>query len=100
VKRVECTGMVGKYPTPKGLLMFWDTGRQITPVQLAEMFALQHSVFQTTGKQRQDAFNKIMSKATEMAQQVNVWPEGYAALTEDGRIFVTEPWFNEKEEDD
>lgn len=100
MKKVECIGMVGKYPTPKGLLMFWDTGRAVTPVQLAEMYALQHSVFQATGKQREEAINKIYAKATELANQVNVWPVGFAALVDDGRIFVSEPWFNEKEEGD
>jgi len=80
MKRVECVGIVGKYPTPKGLLMFWDTGRNINPVQLAEFLGLQHSVFQATGKQREEAIRRIQAKATEMANQVNVWPVGYAAL--------------------
>lgn len=89
--------MVGKYPTPKGLIMFWDTGRKINLEQLNRARALQYASFYATGKIKVDARNKIYNLATDIAHEVNVWPEGYAALTDDGRIFVSEPWFNEKE---
>ena len=86
--KVQCVGMVGKYPTPKGLLMFYDTGRCLTPVDLAEALALQHSFFQ-----------KLYKFMNEIAHKVDVYPIGQAALADDGRIFVTEPWFESKEID-
>ncbi len=97
MKRVDCIGMVGKFPTPKGLLMFWDTGRTIAPVQLAELLALQHSVFNATGETRKEAWGKVASLMREVAHQANVYPTGQAAVADDGRILVTEPWFSEKE---
>ena len=97
MKRVDCIGMVGRLETPKGLLMFWDTGKAITPIQFAEILALQHSVFSATGKAQQDAVDKIFKLTTEIIHQVNVWPVGQGALADDGRILVTEPWYEEKE---
>ena len=96
MKKVECVGMVGKYPTPKGLVMFYDTGRSVTPVMLAEIIALQHSFYQLPESKRGDVTEKLIKKAKELAQQVNVYPAGFAALADDGRILVTEPWFEEK----
>ena len=95
-KRVDCIGMVGKLPTPKGFLMFWDTGKVTTPVQLAEVLALQHSVFSATGKAKQEAADRTWKLITEIAYQVNVWPAGKAALADDGRILVTEPYYYEE----
>ena len=97
MKRVDCVGMIGKFPTPKGLLMFWDTGKSMTPVQLAESLALQHSVFGATGEKRKEAIKKISNLIIEIAHQVNVYPIGQAALADDGRILVTEPYYDEKE---
>jgi len=97
MKRVECIGKVDVGNAP---MAFWDTGRLVTPVQLAEVMALQHSAFFACGKTRQEAMKKIYEKATEIAHQVNVYPVGKAALADDGRILVTEPYFNEKEAGD
>lgn len=95
--KVDCVGMVGKLPTPKGLLMFWDTGKSISPLQLAEIIALQHSVFSATGKSQKEAWGKVTELMTKITQETNVYPVGQAALADDGRILVTEPWFESKE---
>ena len=97
MKRVDCVGMVGKYPTPKGSVMFYDTGRTVSPVDLAEALALQHSAFTGSGASKEEAKKKAYKFVEEIAKKVNVYPVGYAALTDDGRILVTEPWFESKE---
>jgi len=97
VKRVECVGMVGKFPTPKGLVTFYDTGKSVSPVELVEALALQHSAFTGTPASKEQAGKKAYKFIEEIAQKVNVYPVGYAALTDDGRILVTEPWFESKE---
>ncbi len=97
---MQCVGMVGKLPTPKGSTMFYDTGRQITPVQLAEVLALQHSVSNSNGETRERAILKIIETMTKVANEVNVYPVGQAALAGDGRILVTEPWFESYENQD
>lgn len=89
--------MVGKFQTPDGLLMFWDTGRSVTPVQLAEALALQLSAFSGTRNERREAAREAAKFVNKIAQQVNVYPVGKAALAGDGRILVTEPWFEEKD---
>lgn len=96
MERIECQGMVGKYPTPKGLMMFYDTGRCLTPVELAEALALQHSFF-SDGVNEEKVSRKSYEFMNEVAHKVNVYPVGFAALADDGRIFVTEPWFESKE---
>ncbi len=97
MKRVNCVGMVGRYPTPKGSLMFWDTGKSITPVQLVEALALQHSISNATGRAKKEAIGKAYELIMEVVNQTNVYPIGQAALDGDGRILVTEPFYEEKE---
>ncbi|GAI05718.1 unnamed protein product, partial [marine sediment metagenome] len=74
------------------------TGKSITPVQLAESLALQHSVFSATGEERKEAIKKTSNLIIEIAHQVNVYPVGQAALADDGRILVSEPYYDEKED--
>lgn len=104
MKRVDCVGMVGKYPTPKGLVMFWDTGKSVSPVQLAESQAIQHAVYNSSNKDRTRAMEKAGKIVMELARAANVYPEGFAVLADDGRMLVTEPWYfeeeSEKREDD
>ena len=97
MKRVECIGIVGKFPTPKGAQTFYDTGRKVSAVDVAEALTLQHSYFGGIGKQ-EDTTKQLYDFATRMAKKVNVYPIGYAALAEDGRILVTEPWFEAKDD--
>ncbi len=94
--KVDCVGMVGKFPTPKGLVMFYDTGRCLSPIELAEALALQHSYF-SEGINSKDVSKKLYDFINGVAHKVNVFPVGQAALADDGRIFVTEPWFKSKE---
>jgi hypothetical protein len=95
MRRVDCLGIVGKLPTPKGLRTFWDTGRRISAVEVAEAITLQHSYFLGVGEQK-NTTNQLYDFATRIATKANVYPVGYAALADDGRILVTEPWFEEK----
>jgi hypothetical protein len=100
MKRVECKGMVGKYPNPKGkgMIAFYDTGVSIPPEDVAEAITLQHlAFFATTAAARQQAMEKVVEFTKAMAKKVNVYPKGMAALAEDGRILVTEPYFESKE---
>lgn len=97
MKRVECLGIVGKFPTPKGMKTFYDTGRKVSAVDVAEAITLQHSYFAGIGGQEETA-KQLYGFATQMAKKANVYPIGYAALAEDGRILVTEPWFEVKED--
>lgn len=96
MRRVDCIGMVGKFPTPKGLVMFWDTGRLVSPVDFAEIIALQHSAFSGSRNNRRRAMAQVYNHVSRIAHEVNVWPIGIAAVADDGRILVTEPWFEEK----
>lgn len=84
--------MVGKLPTPKGLVMFYDTGRCLSPVQLTEALALQHSFF-SNGVDKEKATEEINNFINGIIQKVGVYPVGQAALADDGRILVSEPWF-------
>ena len=97
MRRVDCIGMVGKLPTPKGKKMFWDTGRSVTPVQLAELLALRHSYFSSTAEEIKEITSKIYSLMRELAEGINVYPIGFAGIADDGRVLVTEPWFEEKD---
>ncbi|HUV52910.1 MAG TPA: hypothetical protein VMW64_07530 [Dehalococcoidia bacterium] len=97
MKRIECIGIVGKFPTPKGLVTFYDTGISVSAVEVAEAMALQHAVFNATGEAQKIAIEKVKQFTIEIAQKVNVYPKGYAAFADDGRILVTEPWFESKE---
>ncbi len=93
MRRVECIGKVDVGNAP---MAFWDTGRRVTPIQLAEITALQYTAFFACGhKLREEARRRIWEKANEIAHQVNVYPVGKAALSDDGRILVTEPYFHE-----
>lgn len=94
-RQVSCLGIVGKLPTPKGLQTYYDTGRKISPIELAEALTLQHSYFMGIGKS-EDTAKQLHDFATQIAKRTNVYPKGYAALTDDGRILVTEPWFEEE----
>jgi len=97
MKRVICIGMVGKLPTPEGSVMFYDIGRKVSPAQLNEVRQLLYKAFSGNHKTREEARKRISAKVTEIAKQVNVYPVGKAMLVEDGRILVTESYFNEKE---
>lgn len=99
VIRVECVGEAGECPTPKGMMMFWDTGKFITPVQLAEAMALQRFAFCAEGKVRKEAGMKLGKLAMQTALDNNVYPPppGYAALADDGRILVSTPYYEQKE---
>ncbi len=96
MRKVECVGMVGKLPTPEGLLMFYDTGRCLTPVELAEALAFQHTFF-SNGIDKGKVTEKLLDFVAEIAHKVNVYPVGQAAIASDGRILVTEPWFESEE---
>lgn len=96
MKRVECLGIVGKFPTPDGMVTFYDTGRKMSPVDIAEAITLQHSYFGGIGEQGETA-KQLYDFTTRIAKKANVYPIGYAALAEDGRILVTEPWFESKD---
>jgi len=98
MKKVECLGIVGKFPTPKGIQMFYDTGIKLSAVDIAEALILQHSYLAGIGEQ-EDTAKQVYDFATRMAKKANVYPIGYAALAEDGRILVTEPWFESKDTD-
>ena len=94
--KVECIGMVGRYPTPDGEMTFYDTGRFVAPEDLAEALALQHSAFAVTGRQRRKVVREITRLLMKITRKVNVYPVGKAALADDGRILVSEPWFESK----
>ena len=95
-KKVQCIGMVGKFPTPEGLLMFYDTGRCLSPLDLAEAMALQHSYF-SKGVNKEEVSEKLYRFMNEVEKKVDVYPIGQAAIADDGRILVTEPFFESKE---
>jgi len=97
MEKIQCIGMVGKYPTPKGLLMFYDTGRCLSPTDLAEALALQHSYF-SGGVDKGKVAEKLYSFMNEIAHKADVYPIGQATLIDDGRIIVTEPWFEAKQQ--
>jgi hypothetical protein len=97
MKRIECKGMIGKFPTPQGMQTMYDTGQSLSPVDLAEALALQHSVFNATGALQDKAIQRLRDFMTEVVNKVNVYPVGYAGLSDDGRILVTEPWYEAKE---
>lgn len=88
---------MGKFPTPNGMQTFYDTGQKISPTELAEAMVLQHSMAQGIGKE-EDTVKQIFDFLTKIAKKANVYPVGFAALAEDGRVLVTEPWFESKDD--
>ena len=96
--KIECIGMVGKFPTPEGLVMFYDTGRSIELGDLAELMAKRSSLIEAGPGSIKEAGEGIFELAIEIANKTDVYPAGYAAVAEDGRILVTEPWFESNAE--
>lgn len=74
-------------------MTFYDTGRKVSREDLAKAQALQYAAFYATGEIAQDAREKALEHVKTIAKKVNVFPMGKAALTDDGRILVTEPWY-------
>ncbi len=101
MKRVECVACVGKLPG-LGDDQFWNTGKKVTQEQLAEAIGLHRFIFAHTGKVRRDAISRLAKLTKDFTHSANVWPpEGKkGGLSDDGRIFITAPWFFEKEEGD
>lgn len=84
MRRVECFGIVGKLSTPKGPQTFYDTGRAVSPVDVARASALRYAVFNTTGKMHEKAMERMGELVIEVAMKVNVYPVGQAGLMDDG----------------
>jgi len=97
MKKIECLGIVGRFPTPNGLRTYYDTGRKLSPTELAEAIVLQHSMVQGIGDES-ETVEQLFDYMTRVINKANVYPIGYGALIGDGRIIVTEPWFESKEE--
>ncbi len=95
MKTIQCMGIVGRYETPTGLLTFYDTGVIVPPADMAELLTLHKLVL--SGKLA-EVGNKIFPLMRDIAHKANVYPKGYASVAEDGRIFVTEPFYEAKEE--
>lgn len=56
MRRVVCLGIVGKLPTPDGPQTFYDTGRTVSPADVARALALQSAVCNTTGMMQAKSF--------------------------------------------
>jgi hypothetical protein len=84
-----------------GSLTFYDTGRSLAPADFAEAIALQHSYFAVTGRdQKRLVAQKLYDFVASLAKKTGVIPIGKSALSDDGRILVTEPYFEEEVADE
>jgi hypothetical protein len=76
---------------------FWDTGVFLTPLELAEGMAMQHSAFMLPeGHEKRKLVRKIADYCMEVSRKHNVWPDGKCGLTEDARIIVDKPYYIRK----
>ncbi|GAI35400.1 unnamed protein product, partial [marine sediment metagenome] len=63
-----------------------------------ELMALQSRLSEATPESLEQSKRDIFEQCAEIARKTDVYPVGYAAIADDGRIFVTEPWFESKAE--
>jgi len=98
MKRVKCIGIVGRYPTSEGMQTLYDTGRIVSLLDSADAIDLRNSIHTLTGKKRDEAKKQALDFISRIQEKYNIYPIGFATLTDEGRILVAKPWFEAKEE--
>ena len=96
--RIDCKGIVGRYNTPKGFLTFYDTGIVVNPEDMAELLVLYKTAFNNKEVDMDKLQSQMFAVVNKIALQNNVYSPGIITIAEDGRIFVTEPFYETKEE--
>lgn len=98
MSRITGLKYIGRIATPSGVLPFWDSGKRVSPVDLAEIAGFQVAIQNAPNSRERSKAKKALWKWMEgLAERVSIWePSVSVAVADDGHVVVSSPEYDDE----